>query len=72
MFRKDIGERGVQNVFFFFLHTTCCCSVLSPYHQQVRKLRLLFRQAGLGGVDIGGVRSVQGRERKVQNRLALL
>jgi hypothetical protein len=38
-------------------------SVISPFREQVWKLRLALRKLGLGGVDVGNVEALQGAEK---------
>ncbi|TFK80574.1 P-loop containing nucleoside triphosphate hydrolase protein [Polyporus arcularius HHB13444] len=39
--------------------------VIAPYHAQVRKIRRLLKESGLGTVKVGSVEEFQGQERRV-------
>ncbi|KAI0690995.1 P-loop containing nucleoside triphosphate hydrolase protein [Cerioporus squamosus] len=39
--------------------------VIAPYHAQVRKIRRLLKDSGLGTVKVGSVEEFQGQERRV-------
>lgn len=40
-------------------------SIISPYREQVWKIRSSFRKLGLGSVDVGNVEALQGAEKYV-------
>ncbi|KAI8851245.1 P-loop containing nucleoside triphosphate hydrolase protein [Chytridium lagenaria] len=39
--------------------------IISPFREQVKRLRKLMRARGLGGIDVGTVEDYQGMERKI-------
>lgn len=38
-------------------------SIISPFREQVWKIRTALREVGLGAVDVGDVESLQGKEK---------